>query len=1117
MFKDLFRKIIILILLIRICTKLSLSITKSKGDFYKSRNLVPLVVSISSEDKKEKTKNVDLICLLDIAHNGFQANKLSFIKDALKDLINLMDENDNFALVAFNSFDAKIEKLTPMNPENKTNMINKIENLKEEGSINTTKGLELGLKLLKNDYSSGDRVATMVLFSDGQDSKKTTNDFKKMLTYYNNDFTLYALGFGKGHDYELLSELVKIKDGSYFYIQRKNQLRDSLFKIYGTLSTTAEVNINLYVESTYLINETYFFEDLNEASYINSYNFKTKLIQVAYGKTYNFVFLLDIPQPIVGAKNVLTAKLVPIGLNQTYYWDEKDNDFAYEEYVRCIVSSTIIEAYKGKSSSIIETLNEGLNWLYNYYRGCRNWRLELNEVMNEYITFDKFAYLIWVSRIIELTKSKIGNFYYDNENTYTMNILDKSHSFDAWNLPMETVIEKKIISIEKNSNLYYFNLKQGFGKINNISFIGERTSFIYYSNNINDEIIIKSNSPSLQYNYFNYTKKMFEIFTDSYIPTKFISKNDFPIAFCTMVDGTRDFTFNIEFISLDLENKDERNDHDIRIYAYIIGDSSKSLSFDAIKINDKYPLFNSTYNNKLKIGKIVVKKDEIKKHLESSLNILQNYLYIIIKNNSSHTYSNIEGKVLFTSMDYIYSPIPDNYTLYSNFETGQNYPHLYLINMSLGLDIFVEFWTSGNELECRILNYKNYIKDRTDFFNDFDKYNILRNNYKNKTIIYVSSPSNIQNDNIIISIFSTYEGHIASNKKEGLSYTLKYINVDGDNVNLSELFNHLDNKINSNKTDNLNPSIIKDKQKLLLLGFAKFTYNKNLHFISFLTYFGSSNKIIDLNNMFFEAKIKYKNSLINDELEIVKCELINQYNTYQSKYNCSINIRDEEFENIELIVDSLNNENITITLGLFAKQYIHNLQNIKITDIFDGKNNIILENCTLSVDNNNNEFNLTGIISEKQNFSYKKINLIVALLSSKNKDKIIKVIPCNILETNSDTSIILNCIVKENTKANLDGAFSFLDNNNNLFVKIKEGENGNITFDGALDDSKNSGPGTITIKLETKWIIIIFIVEILIVLIGIGIAIYYCYKKINEDKKIENNSIINNSEIIIKN
>ena len=76
---------------------------------------------------------------------------------------------------------------------------------------------------------------------------------------------------------------------------------------------------------------------MNEASYINSYNFKTKLIQIAYGKIYNFVFLLDIPQPIVGAKNVLTAKLVPIGLTQTYYWDEKDNDFAYGEYVRCIV------------------------------------------------------------------------------------------------------------------------------------------------------------------------------------------------------------------------------------------------------------------------------------------------------------------------------------------------------------------------------------------------------------------------------------------------------------------------------------------------------------------------------------------------------------------------------------------------------------------------------------------------------------------------------------------------------------------------------------------------------------------------------------------------------------
>ena len=57
-----------------------------------------------------------------------------------------------------------------MTEENKNLILENIEILRASGGTNIYSGLEKGLQLLKNDYSSGDRIASMILLSDGADN-----------------------------------------------------------------------------------------------------------------------------------------------------------------------------------------------------------------------------------------------------------------------------------------------------------------------------------------------------------------------------------------------------------------------------------------------------------------------------------------------------------------------------------------------------------------------------------------------------------------------------------------------------------------------------------------------------------------------------------------------------------------------------------------------------------------------------------------------------------------------------------------------------------------------------------------------------------------------------------
>ena len=92
---------------------------------------------------------------------------------------------------------------------NKENVIKKINSLKAGGGTNIYSGLQRALGLITQDYLSGNKVASMILLSDGYDGKSNADtNFRSLINSQkknNYAFTLHTLGYGDNHQADLLN------------------------------------------------------------------------------------------------------------------------------------------------------------------------------------------------------------------------------------------------------------------------------------------------------------------------------------------------------------------------------------------------------------------------------------------------------------------------------------------------------------------------------------------------------------------------------------------------------------------------------------------------------------------------------------------------------------------------------------------------------------------------------------------------------------------------------------------------------------------------------------------------------------------------------------------------
>lgn len=563
-----------ILLPISISDEVILKINKSKHHYDQTGDLTPLIVSISSEDKTEKIKNLDLICIVDVS-SSMSGNKIQLVKDSLKYIVNkLMKEEDRLAIVTFNSNANVIIGLTYMNTNNKNTVINKIDNLRASGGTNIYKGLSSSLELITSNYISEQRTASMILLSDGDDNYSGVDtNFKKLIISSGKKdyiFTLHTFGYGQGHNADIMYKLSLIRDGRYFYIEQLSLVQDYFLKIYGMLSTVNEVNVKLTIKSNFQINKIYGMEDMYEYSLKGEppATFQTTILHFIYGKTYSFVTMVNIPNSTLLGTEVLNATISVFNKSANYLWDEVYNPPSYEEYIKCISFTYFENSYKNGQTKGISIINDGLKWIKSNYDGIVNWPNEYNDVLN-YLNNWSYGSANLLFKIRNL-KSSISTINGYDDNSYQRKIIDESYNIDVSSLTTNLIKVETTINFDTNKNYYYFYLKDGIGEINGLHFSENRSSIVVYSNDKTYPIKIKPISKTLEYYIWYEQKTRLQTIVEFSRGGKFIYKKDFPFYFYSRIDGKKDITFNIQLLNLEYCGTSENPNHLFDIKAYII-------------------------------------------------------------------------------------------------------------------------------------------------------------------------------------------------------------------------------------------------------------------------------------------------------------------------------------------------------------------------------------------------------------------------------------------------------------------------------------------------------------------------------------------------------------------
>lgn len=147
---------------------------------------------------------------------------LDLVKHSIRTIIGSLTENDQLALVKFDSDAQTVLNLTKMNQEGKKLANKAVDSLKSGGSTNIWAGLETGLNVIKN----GDvgKNSAVLLLTDGQPVVIPPRGHQAMLKKYRDDnngklpAVIKTFGFGNSLDSKLLDDLAKEGDGAFAFI-----------------------------------------------------------------------------------------------------------------------------------------------------------------------------------------------------------------------------------------------------------------------------------------------------------------------------------------------------------------------------------------------------------------------------------------------------------------------------------------------------------------------------------------------------------------------------------------------------------------------------------------------------------------------------------------------------------------------------------------------------------------------------------------------------------------------------------------------------------------------------------------------------------------------------------
>lgn len=425
----------IILVLLGIITSIDISIHSAEKLFNQN---TPIILNLNSPDTLNKQSNVDLICVIDIS-GSMQGEKIELVKESLLTLSKMMTASDRLGVVLFSNQASIYFPLSEMTPMNKKIVEEKMATITANGGTSILEGLKLAIELLAKELNPKNTPG-IILLSDGLDNNLNENDLTNGLREITRDmkipFTLHTFGYGNDHDPKSMNRLANLRDGSFYYVEEMNKVKEYFVNVFGGFMSVISSNALLLIDSNYPIKKVFGIDQLYQ-SVLNELYFETTILQFIGGKEYTFVLEMEIPENLVIGADLLTVTFNYTGLDGKKYTQvdkmrlvenkpfnkivRERLEIANEEYIRAETYDKIQEAVNEREQGKIEEAKEILknmeNWLKSNYRGQKNFINDVRESTQSIDEYDSRGRAYMTSTISESQMKRGGSqMLYSNRN-----------------------------------------------------------------------------------------------------------------------------------------------------------------------------------------------------------------------------------------------------------------------------------------------------------------------------------------------------------------------------------------------------------------------------------------------------------------------------------------------------------------------------------------------------------------------------------------------------------------------------------------------------------------------------------------------------------------------------
>ncbi|KAL4512657.1 hypothetical protein ABPG72_020494, partial [Tetrahymena utriculariae] len=276
---------------------------------------IPIMVSVKSLDQTNNMEaelnllqpNLDLICVIDNS-GSMSGCKIENIQNTILQLIEMLNENDRLSLITFNSYAAKLCGLRKVDNQNKENLQAITKQMCARDGTDITNGLKIAFQILQNRKQKN-QVSSIFLLSDGQDDGSDIKIRNILQTTYSQlqeeSFTIHSFGFGSDHDGPLMQKIDQIKDGSFYYVEKSDQVDEFLIAALGGLFSVVAQDLTIKIE---INRQNELFQKFFKSSYISktyghmwdiinkNQELTIRINQIFQGVSKDFIFELTIPK-----------------------------------------------------------------------------------------------------------------------------------------------------------------------------------------------------------------------------------------------------------------------------------------------------------------------------------------------------------------------------------------------------------------------------------------------------------------------------------------------------------------------------------------------------------------------------------------------------------------------------------------------------------------------------------------------------------------------------------------------------------------------------------------------------------------------------------------------------